>query len=116
LPCAVAEVRGCVKNLPLQIGIIHGADLADARRDEIHGDGRTEPARADAQDAGGLNLLLPGQTDFRQDQMPRVTAVSSLLRFIKSIHSADGGELRPGPCVRKAQPVELRWSGGREKN
>ena len=74
-----ADVGVRVENLPLQVGEIHGveihdAELADARGGEIHGDGRAEPARADAQDAGGVDLLLPGQPDFRQDQMPRVAA------------------------------------------
>jgi hypothetical protein len=81
-----------VENLPLQIGIIHGveihdADLADARGGEIHGDGRAESARADAQDAGGFDLLLPGQTDFRQDQMPRVTADF----FVVQLHKINQG-------------------------
>ena len=83
-----ADVRVRVENLALQIGIIHGveihdADLADARGGEIHGDGRAEAARADAQDAGGFDFLLPGQTDFRQDQMPRVAADF----FIVQLHS-----------------------------
>ena len=91
LRLGAAHVGVRVENLALQIGIIHGveihdADLADARRGEIHGDGRAEAARADAQDAGGFDLLLPGQTDFRQDQMPRVTADF----FVVQLHSSFG--------------------------
>ena len=99
-----AHVGVGVENLPLQIGIIHGveihdADLADARRGEIHGDGRAEPARADAQDAGGFDLLLPGQTDFRQDQMPRVTADF----FVVQLHS----QIESGfECVSVGQMAE----------
>ncbi len=81
-----AHVRVRVENLPLQIGIIHGveihdADLADAGGGEIHGDGRAKAARTDAQDAGGFDLLLPGQTDFGQNQMPRVTADFVIVQF-----------------------------------
>ena len=74
-----AHVGVRVENLPLQIGIIHrveihDAELADAGGGEIHGDGRAEAARADAQDAGAFDFLLAGQTDFRQNQMPRIPA------------------------------------------
>ena len=53
-----ADVRGAVEDLALEVGEIHrveihDAELADAGGGEIHGDGRAEPARADAQDAGG---------------------------------------------------------------
>ena len=41
------------------------ANRADARGGEIHRDRRAEPACANAQDARGLDLFLPGQPDFR---------------------------------------------------
>ena len=89
LGLGAAHVRVRVEDLPLQIGKIHGveihdADLADAGGGEIHGDGRAEAARADAQDAGGLDFLLAGQTDFGQNQMPRVAADFVIVQFHKS--------------------------------
>ncbi len=73
------DVRRAVNDLALEIGKIDrvkidDADFADAGGGQVHGDGRAQPARADADDAGGANLLLPGQPDFRQNQMPRVAA------------------------------------------
>ena len=64
-----ADVFGAVEDLSLEVGEINGveiheAELADARRGEIHRDGGTEPARANAQDAGGFDLLLSGEADF----------------------------------------------------
>jgi hypothetical protein len=81
-----ANVRVGVENLPLQIGKIHrveihDADLADAGGGEIHGDGRAETARADAQHAGSLDFLLAGQTDFGQNQMPRIPVDFVIVQF-----------------------------------
>ena len=69
-----AHVRVRVEDLALQIGKIHGveihdADFADAGGGEIHGDGRAETARADAQHAGGFDASfgrpsrLPAESD-----------------------------------------------------
>ena len=59
-----AHVGVRVEDLALEIGIIHrvkihDAEFADAGRGEVHGDGRAEPARADAQDAGGVIFFCP---------------------------------------------------------
>src|SRR6185369_14420510 len=74
-----ADVGVGVKDLALEIGVIDGikinnAEFANAGGCQIHGDGRAEAARPDAEDARGTDLLLAGQTDFRKDQVPRVTA------------------------------------------
>ena len=41
--------------------VIHHPDRADARRREIEGRGRTEPAGAETQNARRLQLFLPGK-------------------------------------------------------
>ena len=68
------NVLGAVQKLPMQIAKINivkidQPDLADASSGQIHGNGRTQASRADAQDGGGTNFLLPGQSDFRQNQV-----------------------------------------------
>src|ERR1017187_8823256 len=84
-----AHVGVRVQNLALEIGIIHGVEihysyLSYPGGGEVHGDGRAEAARADAQDAGALDFLLACQTDFRQNQVPRVTADFIIVQFHKS--------------------------------
>ena len=74
-----ANVRGAVDDLALEVGEvhrveIHDAEFADARGGQVHRDGRAEPARADAEHAGGANFLLALQPHFGQNQMPRVAA------------------------------------------
>ena len=49
-------------------------ESANARGGEVHRNGPARPARADAQDAGGTNFLLPRPPTFGQDYVPRVTA------------------------------------------
>ena len=73
-----ADVLRAVQDLPLEIGeiddvAIDQADAADAGRGEIERDRRAEPAGADAEDARGLQPLLPLERDLRHDEMPRVT-------------------------------------------
>jgi len=75
-----------VEDLALQVGIIDGieiddADFADAGGGEVHGDGRTEAAGADAQDAGGFDLLLAAQAHFGQDQVPRIPPDFFVVQF-----------------------------------
>ena len=84
-----AHVGVRVQNLALQVGKIHrveihDADFADAGGGQIHGDGRAKTARADAQHARGFDFLLPGQTDFRQNQVPGVTPDFFVVQFHKS--------------------------------
>ena len=79
-----------VEDLALEIGKIHrveihDADLADAGGGEIHGDGRAEAARADAQHAGGADFLLAGQPDFGQNQVPRVAPDFVIVQFHNQI-------------------------------
>src|SRR5207247_1662202 len=73
------DVLGAVDDLALEVGAIDRVEIdqpetADARSGQVHGDGRTEPASADAQDAAGTDFLLARQADLGQDQMSRVTA------------------------------------------
>src|SRR5205814_3157960 len=51
---------------------VDDADRADAGSREIERDGRAEAARADAEDLRRLQLALPLDADFRQDQVPAV--------------------------------------------
>ncbi|BAU40204.1 hypothetical protein O77CONTIG1_00001 [Leptolyngbya sp. O-77] len=67
-------------HLPLQVGVIHhvkihNADAANTRRRQIEQQRRTQPARADAEDAGRLQPFLPLYTDLRQDQVSRISFV-----------------------------------------
>ena len=61
---------GAVQDLALQVAEVDGvevddADGADAGRGQVHRHRRAEPAGADAQHLGGLQLLLPLHPDFR---------------------------------------------------
>ena len=72
-----ADVRRAVKNLALQVAEIHDVEVDDAERAdagsrEIQRGGRSQPARADAQHPGGLQLALPLHADLGHDQMPAV--------------------------------------------
>src|SRR5688572_25952585 len=74
-----ADIGGGVQDLALEIGVIDRVEiddthLFDAGGGEIHSDGGPEAARADAEDAGGTNLLLAGEADFRKDKMARIAA------------------------------------------
>ena len=84
-----SDVIGAVNNLALQIGKIDrvkidDANFADAGRGQVHGDGGAEAARADADDAGGANFFLPGQSDFRQNQMARIAANFVIVQLHKN--------------------------------
>jgi hypothetical protein len=48
------------------------ADRADSRGGKIHGCRRAQPAGADTQHTGRLELALPLEADFRHDEMPAV--------------------------------------------
>jgi len=63
---------------------IQDADLPDAGRGQVHDDGRAETAGADAQNARRADFLLPGQSDFRQNQVTRVTANFVVVQFHKT--------------------------------
>ena len=88
---------------------IHDAELADARRGQVHGDGRAEPARADAEHAGGANFLFALQPDFGQNQMPRVAADFVVVQ----VHASLGApsvmrELKAGAARRQLAPAPER--------
>ena len=73
-----ADVARPVKNLALQIRNIDSIGIdqterADSRRREIERGRRTEPARADAQDARRFDAALPSALHLGQEKMPRVT-------------------------------------------
>jgi hypothetical protein len=75
-----------MEDLALEIRIINrveidDANLANARRGEVHGNGRAQPARANAQDAGGLDPFLAGQPHFGQNQVPRIPADFVIIQF-----------------------------------
>src|SRR5439155_1123487 len=72
-----ADVRRPVQDLALQVAEVddvevHQAERADAGGGEIHRRGRAEPAGADAQDLGGLQLALTLDAHLRHDQMAAV--------------------------------------------
>jgi hypothetical protein len=83
-----------MEDLPLEIRIIDrvkvdDTESADPRGSQVHGDGRTQPARSDAQDGGVADLALTGQADFRKDQMAGVSAdlLVGELKHTKEIES-----------------------------
>ena len=72
-----ADIRRAVNDLPLQVAEVDDVEIDDAERadaggGEIHRRRRAEPARADAQHLGGLQLALPLDADLRHDQVPAV--------------------------------------------
>ena len=67
-----------MQNLPLQIRKIDiieidNSNRADASRGQVKRSWRSEPARADAQDAGRLQPLLSLRGDFGHQKMARIT-------------------------------------------
>jgi hypothetical protein len=84
-----AHVGVRVQNLALEIGIIHGVEIHDAescrcrrRRDTWRWASRGRPRRCTGRWC--LDFLLAGQADFRQNQVPRVTADFVIVQFHKS--------------------------------
>ncbi len=66
------------EHLPLQVRDGHGvmvddAERSDAGRSQILEDRASEPAGADHEDTGRLELCLTGPTDLPQHDMSRVT-------------------------------------------
>jgi len=66
-----------VDDLPLQIRLVHDVKVDDAeraytRRGQVEQGRGAQPARADAEDLGVLEPLLPGHPDLRDDQVSRV--------------------------------------------
>ena len=97
-----ADIRGAVEDLALEVGEVHGvevhdAELADAGGGEIHRDGRAEPARSDAEHAGGANFPLALQPDFGQTQMPRVAADFVAVQF----HRLKTGQTNPIAAIEQ---------------
>ena len=73
-----AHVLGAVDDLPLQIGVIddvevHQSDAADARRRQVHAEGRAQTAGSDQQHLSRLELQLPLHAHFGHDQVAAVT-------------------------------------------
>ena len=90
------DVRRAVDDLPVEVARVDGvevddAELADARRGEIHGGRRPEPAGADADHAPRLELALPVHPDFRHDEVPAV-ALDFLARQLRRLVH---GRIRP---------------------
>ena len=72
-----AQRRGAVDDLPLEVGEVHhvevhDADGAHARRREVERERRAQPAGADRQHPGRLELPLALHPDLRQQQVTRV--------------------------------------------
>jgi hypothetical protein len=72
-----ADLRRGVHDLALQVVerypvVVDNAQGADARRGQIHDEGRAETARAHHKNARGLELLLPLTAHLAQHQMPLV--------------------------------------------
>ena len=78
LQLGLADRRGAVNDLALQVAVVDDvevddADAADAGRREVHRRRRPESARTDAQHAASLQPALPVHSDLRHDQMPAVS-------------------------------------------
>ena len=72
-----ADVTRAVQDLTLQVAGVDVVEIDDAERTqagsgEIERRRGSEPARADAEHAAGLQLALPFDADLRQDQVPAV--------------------------------------------
>src|SRR5437660_10183202 len=81
-----------MEDLPLQVAEVDGVEVDDAERAdaggrEIHRHGRSEPARAYAQDLRGLQPALTVDADLRHDQVARVA-----LHFVVGQRLADAPE------------------------
>ena len=73
------DVARLMDDLPVQVGDVDGvevdhADAPHARRREVGEDGRAEAARADDDDARGLELLLPLHRHLGHDEVAPVAA------------------------------------------
>nr|BFE76745.1 hypothetical protein GCM10020092_100460 [Actinoplanes digitatis] len=74
-----ADVGDAVDDLALEIGLVDGvevddAERSDAGRGQVEQGGRAETTRADGQDLGVLQPLLPVHPDVGDDQVTRVAA------------------------------------------
>jgi hypothetical protein len=81
-----SDIFRTVGDLALKVGKINGvevehADFADAGGGQVHGNWGAESAGANAQYAGGTDFLLPGQSNFRQDEVTRVAAYFVVVQF-----------------------------------
>ncbi len=77
-------------DLPLQVAEIDDievddADPTDAGRRQIHRRGRTEAARADAQNAAGFEASLSVNADLGHDEMPAVALDFFVREFRKPV-------------------------------
>ncbi len=80
------DVARKVEDLPLKVAEIDHVEIdhpdrPDPRRREVVGQRRTQTAGADQQDLGGLDLLLAGDADLRENQMPAVAADLFICQF-----------------------------------
>src|SRR5262249_13861802 len=78
LQLGAADVGRTVQDLALQVAEVDDVEVDDAERadaggGEIHGDGRSESAGADAENAGRLQLALTLDADLGHDEVARVT-------------------------------------------
>jgi hypothetical protein len=72
----LADAFEVVRDLPLQVGEVHGVvvddrDAADARGAQVQRHGRAEPAGADHQRVGRKQPLLTLHADFIEQDVPR---------------------------------------------
>ena len=86
------HIRRAVDDLALEVAEVDHVEIDDANPSDtgggqIHRDRRAEPAGADAEHAGSLQLQLPLHADLRQDQM---TAVASDLLIGERVRDRGG--------------------------
>src|SRR5712664_322601 len=113
-----ADVLRAVQDLSLEISDIdvvevHEAERADPRGGEIERRRRPEPARADQQDACGLEFLLSVNPDIGEDEM---AAVAEQLVLSKCGHgSASRDRRHDDDLVAVARWLRSRPAAGRRR-
>ena len=73
-----ANIAGAVQDLALKVRNVDpiGVDQPDRAYSggcEVECDRRTQPARSNAQNSRGLDSLLPGRLQLRQNKLPGIT-------------------------------------------
>ena len=116
-----------------KIGIVDfdTVDYSNLNRQILHTDAdvgrsKAESACTNAEDAGGFNFLLPGQADFRQNQMPGVATDFFIVQLHKinskgehtnsvarEIKRACGNGIVPLPKAERADGQFAAWTFGK---
>src|SRR6202521_3438111 len=111
----LADVAGAKRNLTLEIGEVDDVkvnqpEFADARSRKIQAKWCAEPARADEQYSGVLQLELPLHADFRHDEGPAV-AKDFLVRKARCRFCAGLRLCGRGHCVSLLLQIPIRLGG-----